>query len=675
MMMRSRAQLSPMRFCSSLDGKMGKNMKRLLALMLALLLLCSCGNGITKEYPARIAAGKSNVSSLGESRLALKRFLEGSSLVDGNDNLWLVPNETVARGRYQELQLFGDNLLLGWSGFDTYHLQLVDIYTGELLCEAVQTGVQSPSLFPGDDWIGLVDAYGKTVTIYDDRLQKLNSYEFDINNDLWLLSPDCRTLYSPMWTGGLIKIDMENNERQTLMENGTEFYSVGQPDARRSSTLILHYTDRSTGLYEYIAFNTADGSLTPCPFTDGSEVLAFDGTNWLVRPRTADYVYLYGESPLSASVIQPDSWYFSLDPLSGCFLQTDNVYNDEDGSGKTIFKAYHRDGTFVSCCSLNDRDAYLNGAPLWSEVLSGWLMIVTDSTTGDSSLLFWSPEDSVREPDLTLQDYSDFLPVPGSGQAVAASLYERAAELSARSGLVINIADQCATVYDEYATDQVLDYWLIDDALDELEAAINSFPEGIFYQLTYEDIRTLEVNLTGSLYPLSLPEDGNGYSSFAAFVQTGYGKNILVLDITLWGLYGSLCHEFGHMIDRKVVADSWLRDDALFSEYDWSLLNPDDFCYAYSYYYIGDEICRERYYDYFIDDYSRTWPTEDRARIIEYAMNGNDFYYEGADGLLMKLAYYSACIRDALDTTNWPDIVSWEQPLYKYGWLSEEAAG
>ena len=69
-------------------------------------------------------------------------------------------------------------------------------------------------------------------------------------------------------------------------------------------------------------------------------------------------------------------------------------------------------------------------------------------------------------------------------------------------------------------------------------------------------------------------------------------------------------------------------------------------------------------YTCFVDSYSTIKPTEDRARVLEYGMSQyGSWTFEDAPVLLAKLDYYCRCIRDAFDTTGWPDQVLWEQYL------------
>ena len=69
---------------------------------------------------------------------------------------------------------------------------------------------------------------------------------------------------------------------------------------------------------------------------------------------------------------------------------------------------------------------------------------------------------------------------------------------------------------------------------------------------------------------------------------------------------------------------------------------------------------------YFIDAYSTTFPTEDRARLMEYLLSDVDYgppAYFASVHLQEKLTYYFQCIRTKFDTTNWPEQTSWEQML------------
>lgn len=66
---------------------------------------------------------------------------------------------------------------------------------------------------------------------------------------------------------------------------------------------------------------------------------------------------------------------------------------------------------------------------------------------------------------------------------------------------------------------------------------------------------------------------------------------------------------------------------------------------------------------YFVWSYACTFPTEDRATMMESAMSYDAGTMAWNPGLLNKLKYYSQCIRDCFDTTGWPETLPWEIAL------------
>ena len=46
-------------------------------------------------------------------------------------------------------------------------------------------------------------------------------------------------------------------------------------------------------------------------------------------------------------------------------------------------------------------------------------------------------------------------------------------------------------------------------------------------------------------------------------------------------------------------------------------------------------------------------------------MFGHHYPFTEGSPLRDKLAYYAACIRDSFDTTGWPEVTLWEEPLYQ----------
>ena len=150
--------------------------------------------------------------------------------------------------------------------------------------------------------------------------------------------------------------------------------------------------------------------------------------------------------------------------------------------------------------------------------------------------------------------------------------------------------------------------------------------------------------------------------SVGAFAQDMDSYYVVVLDGFLLQRQ-TLFHEFSHIIDARLKWDSMIREDALYSEDVWQALQPEGFCYAMTYTEIPEELLSFMESGYFITEYALTYPTEDRATLMEAAMNNFSWNFEPGSGTREKLQYYADCIRDCFDTEGWPEMTSWEYVL------------
>ena len=124
---------------------------------------------------------------------------------------------------------------------------------------------------------------------------------------------------------------------------------------------------------------------------------------------------------------------------------------------------------------------------------------------------------------------------------------------------------------------------------------------------------------------------------------------------------GRVCHELFHIIDSRVLTMSRAYDD-------WESLNPKGFQYDYDY---VTNLSRSDYHwvegedRAFIDLYSMSYPKEDRARIMEYAIeNGNKSFFESAT-MQKKLRQLCLGIREAFDLESSSEVFLWEQYLHE----------
>ena len=123
----------------------------------------------------------------------------------------------------------------------------------------------------------------------------------------------------------------------------------------------------------------------------------------------------------------------------------------------------------------------------------------------------------------------------------------------------------------------------------------------------------------------------------------------------------TLHHELCHVIEDFVVLRTPLWDQ-------WDSLNPEGFSYDLDFernQRRDGTSCLQDRDRAFVDTYSMSFPREDRARIMEYAMtSGNEELFSS---LIMqkKLNLLSQGIREAFGLHNSDRILLWEQYLKK----------
>ncbi|MEA4965919.1 MAG: hypothetical protein VB055_08885 [Oscillospiraceae bacterium] len=635
-------------------------MKRFLILLALLCFLSGCGAGErgastpeTTTVPAETTAPETTETAPAPS------LMDGRKQVDEDGVLYEISNETLEGRRYQTLYPFGDNLLSSVqisSDAETYELRLavLDLETGLPLHETTIPDVQYATVQVSGAGAAVCDYGTGNVILFDETLQETGRCKLDTDWNTICVDTGRKIAYSFFFDGGIQTMDLATGEPGLLLEGAHEL-SVFRV---RPDQVIFRYLDPDTQLIVYATLDLRMGIVEPLALS--GDFMLMDGTDGVLL---ADMMYqagtfLYGPADALSVFTAEDSTVS---------LQEDGLLRlcDYTADGAQCLRLYDQSGAFLSACTVpGDSDTYLSDDLIWSDRYGGYFFTAT-SYNSETKLMFWDMSVPVEGEDLALSSYAE-LTAPAAGQAVAAELYERAAALSATYGVQISIADQCPTEYNTYTVEQNLDYWQISAGLDALDTALSSYPSGFLPQLLHDYSKEIDIELVGTLTPIDLPETvENGFSEFAAFVEPQSGKIYMVMDLGQYGGLEENCyHEISHMIDEKLAFDAMYRDGALFSEEGWAALNPEGFEYACSYYDIPESFTHDGYDSYFVDLYARTYPTEDRARILEYAMIGWTWMFsEENSPLRAKLQYYSDCIRDSFDTTGWPAVTKWEAAL------------
>lgn len=636
-------------------------MKKTLLLILALsLLLCACAVRVPAEEKAPEAPAASPAADAGKPLPDEKApeedpILDGREPVGDSGALWALRNGTVESGRFQTLTGFGGDLLLsssvpGGESVQNLNLQLVSARSGELIADTALRGVSNPVLQNGEDGLLVCDGGAGRVTRLSPALETLGEIEIPVSWNQVYVSPDCGTLYTFNPEGTLTATDLRDGTETRLLSRAVNLCA----NALCGDYVMLSYTDLSTELFCYASLDLTSGALEQNPFGSDYDVLYRQGDLWLGELRSDPGAFYLGTRDGFDGFLLDDCDCRFLPGGDALLSRSESL----EGTDSTVFLTlYDYSGRAVSSCSLPLGEGYLSQ---FVPTEKG-IFFLSSYYSGETSRLFFWDSTVAGGESLSLCPGGAFARDGKDGDVSA--LRERADALSDEFGVRILLGSRCLTEFDDYRAELCEDDGKISFALDQLESALCIYPGGFFPQLYHDDLRSIEIQLVGALTPKTGSVEDSRFGNFTGFMQQTGGKYTVVMDISGdSALTGSFYHEITHMIDSKLAADARLRSDALFSEQIWASLNPMDFDYAYSYYGTPDCIREGLCDDYFTDIYARTFPTEDRARLMEYAMTYG-YLLEGQIGMLEKLGYYSSCIRDCFDTAGWPAVTLWEQAL------------
>ena len=606
-------------------------MKRVLILLILMIfLLAGCGGD-----PAGTTAPET------EPQPTLSWVEASAEPWDREGTLLEIPL-TIPGGMHYSSHLAFNGDILFWS--TDYHLE--DTVVLELCVFDLDTGTvfaQKDISFPNfamvqvlQQYIYLCDSQNGRIHVLDQSLETVKTWETEAFDGAWYMGGN-EQLYLYDWNGQFTVRDLNTGETRPVLDGAPYVENVIAEDGYAS----VQYFREDTGAPCYAIVDLITGELS---------VLEENGDYYSTAHM--DGFWLFG------SYGDANRWFIREDGGETCQVRVGQDYLQLLGNGQILritedytgLSLYDLQGKAIAQCRISyEGYNYTSSELIWNDQFGGYFLMLS-GYAGDQRLLFWDISTSDTGEDLLIE------PVPEPSEQIAL-LKQRAQELSEKYGVIIYVADDCETQFDEFSATQISDYDQVNRALDILDEALGKYPEGFFHQLRYGSVHSIRIHLITDLMADGSGRYGDGY---VAFAQNMWDHYLVVIDIE-----DSDCqtyyHEFSHVIDSYLAWDAGQRDDALFSEEGWADRNPAWFN-GYSYdYSVEHELVNDAY---FVDGYSTISPTEDRARVMEYAMSDYGFYtFEDNQGLQMKLEYYCLCIRDAFDTEGWPEALPWEQYL------------
>lgn len=350
----------------------------------------------------------------------------------------------------------------------------------------------------------------------------------------------------------------------------------------------------------------------------------------------------------------------------------DSVQNSAEGSsGNGSCNLYYYDlytgkNTYKTSFSLQQGEESFVGSPQDLVYLPSLHMAVFQFKHNYSHIVLW---DLNQKTDLT-QDATDYSSKYYSSdqpdQKGIQALKDRAHELGEKYGVSIFLADECKRDFPGYHAEPVYQTRLLKESLTVLEKALSSYPDDFFQQLHTPETGELGIYIAGNFSTVG--NDNPDHANGVYFYEEG--SQYLVLNASNFSsLESTIYHEISHAIDRYIKTAAPGKGLNDYADDVFNQLNPPGFSYDYSYRTNEDRkdldftAASQSDNVYFIDYYSKSFPSEDRARIMENAMHPQGIDYFQYPALRRKLEYMSLFMRKIFDTGKWESETAWESAI------------
>lgn len=577
------------------------------------------------------------------------------------ESVFWLPVDLPEDAVYTQSLAWEDSLLtVSWFDGQDARASLWDCRDGSLIEESAFPDVSMGTIRAAED--GMLEAYnadtGEFLVIGE---------HFQVSRRITLpeapaaypvLSPDRQAAYYTSEDGSLKRYDTAKRTAEILAVGKEADYGLSA-EAVLAEGRALMVSGWEDGVYQLVFYDTR--TWDELGRTDTGLKITSSGQDYTAFLYGSIYRLAYGnlyrQEQTKELVLAAEEEYYGLAcyPEAGCVLTS---YELPEGA---LVLSFYNLETGI-------REAVTSVSPLSSKGFLHDVTLLYFPNAGQAAvvcgdgILIWRPEqDQTGE---TLSRSIDFYRGPEEQLQELTPLKEEAGLLSDAYGVEIYMGDQCERDFFDYTAEPVYEARLVEKGLEELKTAFGDYPRDFFRQLGEGAYGALKIYLVGALAPAG----AQGISDAAGLYFCSGNEQYLVLNLEEWAsMRQTFYHETAHAIDCYINGTAYQS----FQSGEWESLNPEGFSYAYSYaedqedlngsWVAGLSLSEPAY---FVDTYSKTFPAEDRARILEYAMAFGDlpvYFQEGP--IQQKLSYLCSRIREAFDTAGWPEKTLWEAPL------------
>ncbi len=601
-------------------------MIRLLTLLLFCLLISGCGRSLpdTPPQPPEVA-----------------RAIPEAVIPESRETLQVFPLE---QRKVQGMQAVGNQLLL-LSGHGSTTLTLLD---SETLTPTVSTVLdfelspKDPSLQPCGEGLSFFDPSARETVLLDSQLQEVRRIRLPGTlSGSPVLSQDGRHLYY-CTTSDVRVWDLESGIRRCVKEMAFESQTMAAV-LRNGSILQCRILDN--GREKTLFFSGENGQL----------IREYPGIAVVQSVENRYYAQVpagFLRTPVTGSDMQPPQMLISGNlTAESFFLPVQNAlvavshredqqvqleyYDLASGSCRALLVlSGHRYPSAIT--AIGDNTVYIltYDPDVDQYILYRWNTQAAAAThTGSSHLV---PCRTADDPDST-------------GLARCQALADR---IGQRYGIQVLVGETAAAVQPwDYTLEPEYQVPILEWELDRLEQALSRYPEG-FLEEGASHFSGLTICLVRSIRQTADPEPKTG-------LQFLNGSHAYIAITPGPQDQQALNHQLFHVIETRILSESKALDH-------WDQLNPSGFRYDYN--YAANAIRNSGIYLFpgeqaFVDTYSMSFPKEDRARVMEYAMMPNQEALFRSEVMQKKLNVLCAGIRDAYDLEDYGEPLPWEQYL------------
>ncbi len=206
------------------------------------------------------------------------------------------------------------------------------------------------------------------------------------------------------------------------------------------------------------------------------------------------------------------------------------------------------------------------------------------------------------------------------------------------------------------------DVFAVYSAMTTIQEVLSKYPKGMLKESYAETHKGLQLYLCGDILGMGY----NSLDSAGGLTTESEGYIVVVLDINN-NIKFDLPHELSHVFDRRIEYVSTFSEESYMAT--WEGFTPVTNGYVYSYEDYTDNYKYTLDYEskpenvWFLTGYSRTYPTEDRAQIMEHLFNYDNEFSSNIleyENLKSKAELYCRILRECFESCKTDEILQWE---------------